>query len=251
MKKKYNRKPRRKFVRRVRKGGRRTVPERASCKETLAMTQLLNTNQVYTSYTTQLSSFIRASLVAKAYQLYRIKNVKVILSPLSDTFVAGGGTSVPYLYYMIDRTKSLQYVDTAYKLKKLGAKPRRLDDKIISFQYRPSVLIGGLDSLPPAGQSTTQFTQYKVSPWLSTRDAENIGVWNADSTDHQGIVWIVENAGGNQVQYKCEVLVDFEFMKPAQDLTRVQGAPEPIEIDTLRIVEETPVESKVELSTVG
>lgn len=206
----------------------RTVAERASLSETKPF-QLLNPNQIYTNYSIQLSSFPRASLVAKGYQLYRIKSVQWKISPLADTF-ANAGSSVPYLYYMVDRTKNLSMANTVVPLKRMGAKPRRLDDKIVSFSLRPSVLTGTLDTQPPAGQSTTQFTQYKISPWLNTRDSETIGVWNPDSTDHGGLVFIVENSGGAPVLYKCEMVVEFEFCKPSFEVIPSETAPAPLEL---------------------
>lgn len=208
---------------------------------------LLNPNQVYQAYNTQLSTYPRAVAVAKAYQLYRIKSITFVISPLADTFVAGNNT-VPYLYHMIDRTKMLASVTNATQFKRLGAKPQRIDDKIVSFKLKPSVLVGTLDSAPPAGQSTTQFTQYKMSPWLSTRDQESVGVWNPDSTDHQGIIWLMESSGGNPVQYKFEQIVEFEFKKPALDFLITVGDPEPIDIDSigLPLVEEVPKPDVVE-----
>lgn len=224
----------------ARKGGRRravrrNVPEKASMTVVRPFS-LLTTNQSYLLYDIQLSQYARAVNAAKAYQLYRIKNVKVVISPLSDTFAAGGGTSVPYMYFQIDRTRNLDNIRTASEFKQLGCVPRRLDDKIISFQWAPSVLNTTLDN---AANNSGVFNQYKISPWLRCRD-ENTnppapGVWNPDTTDHQGLVFLCENSGGADVPFKCEIHVDFEFMKPAHPTIITEGHPEPLELNTLAI----------------
>ena len=130
------------------KRAQRVVSEFADLKVNRSYS-LLTTNQVYNIYNTQLSSNVRAVSVAQAYQFYRIKRITLKFSPLQDTF-SGTGTTVPYLYCMIDRTKNLANQNTVSALKKLGCKPRRLDDKMLTFSWRPSVLIGTYDSLPPA-----------------------------------------------------------------------------------------------------
>lgn len=188
------------------------------------------TNQMYQVYNLQLSSYPRASAVAKGYQLYRIKRVTFKISPLLDTFAAGSNTTVPYLYYMIDRTKNLQFNNTALSLQKAGAKPRRLDDKIVTFSFKPSVLTPGFDSLPPAGQSNTQFTSYRISPWLTTRDNDGVSIWNPDSTDHLGVKFMAEQTLGTNITYKVEVLVDFEFKKPAYDAPISEELPAPADL---------------------
>jgi len=217
--------PRRRYARRA-----RTVAERASLSVTRSFT-LLSPNQSYRLYDVQLSQYARAVNVAKGYQLYRIKNVKLICSPLADTFQAGGGVTVPYLYFQVDRTRNLENIRTSQEFKQLGCKPHRLDDKIVTFQYKPSVLNTTLDNAATAGGV---FNQYKVSPWIRCRDETGApGVWNADTTDHQGVVMLLENSGGADVQWKLEIVVEFEFMKPSFPTTITETLPEPIELNTL------------------
>lgn len=193
---------------------RNNVPERASCSETLSL-GVQTSNTAYASYSNTLAQYPRASAIAKGYQFYRIKSITYHFKPLTDTFTATSGTSVPHLYYMIDRTKQLVSVSNANQLKQLGAIPHRLDDKIIRFTWRPSVLNGALDA---AMGVASYFVQYKMSPWLPCRDMDYGSVWVANSTDHQGVVYIVENAGGAGVQYAVEKIVDFEFKKPAYEI---------------------------------
>lgn len=214
------------------------APRRATVAEWATLTEnkpstLLNANTMYQSYNLTLSQFARASAVAKGYQLYRIKRVMIKLSPLADTFIAGSGQQVPYLYYMIDRTKNLAAANTQTALKRCGAIPRRFDEKIVSFSYTPSVLQGNLDTNPPPQQSNNQFVSYKMAPWLNTRDSETLGVWNPDTTDHQGIVWYVENNGSTAIEYKCEMIVEFQFKKPSFEIVPSVEHPEPVEITEL------------------
>lgn len=214
------------------------APRRGAVAEWASLTEnkpstLLNANQMYQTYNLALSQFARASAVAKGYQLFRIKRVTIKLSPLADTFIAGSGQQVPYLYYMIDRTKNLSAANTQTTLKRCGAIPRRFDEKIISFSYTPSVLQSSLDTSPPPGQATGQFVAYKMSPWLNTRDSETLGVWNPDSTDHQGIVWYVENNGSTAIEYKCEMIVEFQFKKPSFEVVPSTEHPEPVEVTLL------------------
>lgn len=222
-----------KGVKKGKRGGKRATVEHASCKVNQTFS-LLNPNQLYTNYNTQLSSFARAVNIAQGYQFYRIKKVTYKFSPLSDTFAPGSGVTVPYLYFMIDRLATLQAVSLPGQLRAVGAKPKRMDDKIVTFSFTPSVKVGTYDSLPPAGQSSTQFTQYKMSPWLSCRDNEGpTQLWNPDSTDHLGCVWMLENSGGNAVQYKCERIVEFEFKKPAYQIIAGPSDPPPIDVETI------------------
>jgi len=215
-----------------RRQAKRTVPERASLTVTRQF-GLLTANQTYRLYDVQLSQYARAVNVAKAYQLYRIKNVKLVCSPLADTFQAGSGVTVPYVYFQIDRTRNLENIRTPLEFKQLGCKPRRLDDKIITFQYRPSVLNTTLDNAATAGGV---FNQYKISPWIRCRDETGTpGVWNPDTTDHLGLVMIQENAGGANVDWKVELVVEFEFMKPSYPTTITEGQPEPLELNDLAV----------------
>lgn len=224
----------------VKKGGqrkkqyrkRRTVPEKASCSVSRGFA-LLNANQTYRFSDIQLSQYARAVNVAKGYQLYRIKNVKMVVSPLADTFQAGGGVTVPYLYFMIDRTRELDNIRTAAEFKIIGCKPHRVDDKQVIWNFKPSVLNTTLDNAATQGGV---FNQYKISPWIRCRDETGTpGVWNPDTTDHQGMVFFLENSGGEGVQFKMEVTVEFEFMKPSYPMTITESHPEPVDLETLAI----------------
>lgn len=219
------------------KGGKRRinrsgVPERASMTVNRSY-DLLGTNNTYTIYNIQLSQFQRAVNTAKSYQMYRIKKATLKVSPLSDTFSPGGGYSIPYAYFQVDRTRDIQNIRTATEFKQLGCKPHRLDDKIVTFSYKPSVLNSTLDDNATNGGI---FNQYKISPWIRCRDETGApGVWNPDTTDHLGLVFFFENSGGSNIPVKAELLVEFEFCKPGYPTTITESFPEPIELETLAI----------------
>ena len=154
-----------------------------------------NTGQPYTLRDVNLSQFDRACQVAQGYQFFRIKRISVSFQPLVDTFIASNQvgtvsptTTVPYLYYMIDRTGSIPTPFTPDNLGAMGAKARRLDDKTIVASYTPSVLTSAFDNAP----SSSPFVQYKMSPWLPTRDNTILSSWIASTVDHLGLVWVVD-----------------------------------------------------------
>lgn len=192
------------------------VPEKASLTEVDAFETSL-ANQNYSNYNISLAVSSRAQDVAKGYQFYRIKRVTYVVRPLSDTFNAqalapgGSAASVPYLYYMIDRAMQLSGGFTLAQLKQMGAKARRLDDKTLTFSLTPSVLNEVYDNTPGARANV----QYAMCPWLPTRDNTNIGVWNPNTTDHQGVVWRVEQISGDPIGYAVERRIQFEFKKPS------------------------------------
>lgn len=220
--------------------GKRSVPrrskyeveEKGSLTEVQAPIATPLANQNYSTYNISLASLTRARDVAKGYQYYRIKRITYVIKPLSDTFNAqtlapgGSAATVPYLYYMIDRTRLFQGGFTIDQLKQMGAKARRLDDKTLTFSYTPSVLTETFDNTANANLAV----QYKLMPWLPTRDITNVGVWNPNTTDHCGIVWRVEQVGGTPIGYQLERRVQVEFKKPA--ITALAASVEDVPIDT-------------------
>lgn len=201
------------------------VPERASLTVKESIT--LNANQVYQQYNTTLLGYTRATTVAKGYQLFRIKRITFTIKPQADTFVPNGNNQIPYLYQMIDRTGALSKVTTADQIRQFGAKARRVDEKTVTWSYRPSVLQAVLDNQPVA---TSNFQSYKISPWLSCDNSANSpAAWTPSEVDHMGMVWIVDqvnNAGA--VTYQLDRTVEFEFCKPALDLVTTESGPPPL-----------------------
>lgn len=204
------------------------VPEKASMTEIQQTPGQLATNVSYASYNVSLASLTRARDVAKGYQFYRIKRVTYVLKPTQDTFVQGGN-SVPYLYYMIDRVKQFAAGFTVDQLKAMGAKARRVDDKIITFSFTPSVLTETYDNTVAANTAV----QYKMAPWLPCKDTSQVGIWNPNTTDHLGIVWRLEQVLGAATAYNVERHIEVEFKKPAIPTAALSSEDVPSDFDDL------------------
>ena len=122
----------------------RSVSDWASLSEN-GIVQTVPTNTMVQKNDYTLAGSPRASGVATAYQHYRIKKITLIFRPNYDTY-APGGTTVPYLYYMFNKSGSIPTTTTLAALKSMGAKPIRLDDKTIKISWRPSVLTQTVDT---------------------------------------------------------------------------------------------------------
>jgi len=191
---------------------------------------LLVANTVYNFRNFTLDQFAAAVQIARAYQFYRIKRVTFKFMPLADTFVAAAGNSVPQLYYMIDKSGSIPTNATLDSLKKMGAKPVRFDDKTITRGFAPSVL-----TVDTAAPGVFQSSQYRVSPWLSTNaNALNPGAWVPSTIDHLGMFWCVQQEVfpvNQQVSYRCELTIEFQFKKPLwTDVAQAEAPQESVAI---------------------
>jgi len=174
-------------------------------------------NTLYSLMNLSLNQFTRAPLVAQAYQHYRIKYVSVKFKPPADTFISGATVaySKPYLYHMIDKAGAIPTNITLEGLKNMGAKPRALDENVLTVGWRPSVLQDTMVTGGPAPVS--QGSAYKISPWLNTNNVSVDTPWNASSVDHLGLYWYLEAAGSGSPPtffYEIDVEVQFEFKKP-------------------------------------
>lgn len=210
--------------RRARKGRARRARPRAnprnvsewaslSCKQTIiapgadfACNQMYNLRGVL-----RLTGFTRAQEVAKAYQFYRIKSVKITYKFPFDTFLPAN-VARPNFYYMIDKAQAISTLSTLESLKNMGARPRQCDEKPITVTWAPSVL-NEVDALGGA-----QPAQYHISPWLSTAHPD---------VNHEGLFWYAEQVlfGGQAQIYHAELELQFEFKKPLLYPTSVEGQP--------------------------
>lgn len=196
----------------------RSVSDWASLTEN-GQVQTLPTNTMVQKNDFTLLGSPRAAGVATAYQHYRIKKITLIFRPNYDTYTPGG-TTVPYLYYMINKSGSIPTTITLAAMKSMGAKPVRLDDKTIKISWRPSVLTQTGDTNVASGEA---YSQYRISPWLSTNaNALNPGAFVASGIDHLGIFFYVENIGA-QNNYTVETVIDYQFKKPLN--TTIQDPP--------------------------
>lgn len=204
---------------------RRLQPARemASCKETHFFAQLTS-GTAYYDYAVSLARFARASGIAKGYREFRITKVEYIFKPLADTFAPVGpsAASIPTLLKMIDKTGSMRDFNTAEELRRAGARPVRFDDKNIVVSYKPCVLSFVRDE----ANSSNQFSKPVVSPWLSCdkfNDDPAPQAWQANSIDHLGIAWLVEQSVGAPLGYQVEMVAHFQFRKPSYLRTIVEG----------------------------
>lgn len=211
-KQRRTRKPRRRMARP--RANPRNVPEWASmsCKQTIITqtgTDFACNNMYGLVGVIKMTGFLRAMEVAKAYQFYRIKSVRVTYKFPFDTF-APGNVARPNFYYIVDKARAISPLITLESLKEMGARPRPCDEKPMSITWAPSVLqdVDAVGGAAPA--------QYNISPWLSTAHQD---------VNHEGLVWYAEQVlfGGTAQIYHAELELQFEFKKPQLYPTAVEG----------------------------
>lgn len=223
-----------------RRGGMRSkrssnVPDRASLSVKRSLSTSagpgFNSNTLYSLMNTQLLDYQRAVQVAAAYQHYRVKKIRMTFKPTLDTFVGAGGSTKPNLYHMIDKSGSIPTNVSLEGLKQMGARPRQLDEKNLSFEWSPSVLESVMYASGGVGAASS--SKYKISPWLTTT-AENVspGAFVPSAVDHLGCYWIVDQLAPVGYQYTIECEVQFEFKKPLINILSATIA-EPARVATL------------------
>lgn len=191
------------------KGKGSRVNDIASASETFMFSDMA-IGTIYADYGCSLFQHERARTVAQGYQEFRIKLVEYRFKPQSDTYApAIGNAPVPYLYYLVDKLRSNNGLQTIDAFTQAGAKALRFDDKTITVKYKPAVLLDSWDA--QAVQAVPR--QYRVSPWLTTNDFNTVGAgFNPSSVDHNGLRWVI--AGDANFTYKVERVVHIEFRKP-------------------------------------
>jgi len=195
-------------------------------------------NQVYAFRNFSLAAAsVRLTDIGQSYQFFRIRKVNWQVRPAFDTFQASGtgsATTIPQLYWRVDREGNYTSATTLDTLKAAGSKPIRLDDKIITKSYAPAVVLPTL--VTPANDSTSPPTAAvygngakRISPWLPTNAnayVQGAATWVANSIDHLGIILCVDQDSGVSTNAPVAYLsftVEFDFKKPL-DIT-VQGDP--------------------------
>lgn len=218
----YTKKPRapRRRVRKMRmprKVASGNQPEWASMSETKEYLpgSGLTVNSIYNFSDLQLAQFPRASTVAEGYQQFRITRVKFQVTPLLDTFAAGGATQTPYLFWVINRTgQNYAGLNKAWFIAN-GAKPLRFDDKTITIQYAPAVVLDAVEAGTPGVGNQANVSKTKT--WLSCNKEAFTGAPFAPSqTSHCGHFMTVQSENSTQeMSYKVLVTVEFQFKKPS------------------------------------
>jgi len=207
--KKGGRKGRKTVMRQRRRVNRHTNDQWASASQTIALGDDL-TSQVYVLDNINLAQFDRLSLIASAYQYFRLTYIEYKLTPYFDTFKPGEVSTVPYLYWLINKGDSLN-IASFNAMRDAGAKPIRFDEKTIKVAWRPSVLQENQGVLGDIGSG------YKVSPWLST--VQQSAPPAPSTVQHLGIYWTVSRPGilppgFVELTYDIQITVEFQFKKP-------------------------------------
>jgi len=170
---------------------------------------------MYSLLNTQLVDFDRAVAVAKGYAFYRITNIKLRVKSPFDTYInTGNAYQKPYLYHMLDKSGGLPTNVALEGLKNMGAKPRAMDEKAITFSWKPSVLDFSATVLPAAVGLPNRYT---LSPWLSTNERPQSTPWTPSTVDHLGIYWgafAALTGTADPITYEVEVECQFEFKGP-------------------------------------
>lgn len=211
--KKSARKPR-KAMRKPRR--RLDTPDRASLQVTQASFEI-NGSTMYRMGNFALTNNNRATTVAQAYQQFRIKRVDIRFTPYYDTYGASGAFGVPKLYYMIDKPRAIPQNADVNTLKRMGATPHRFDDKTIRASFAPAILIDTSDNGSTNAPAISYAGKIMTSPWLPCNaNVSNLTVYQPNSADHGGIVFVVDGYGlGQSVKVgTVEITISYEFKKP-------------------------------------
>lgn len=210
----------------------------ASCSDVIGVFNAVN-NTPYMLYNIALTNSTRAKAIAQGYQFYRISKVEVKWKPYQDTFQAGvGAATVPTLYYMIDKANTFPSNTTIDTLKQAGARPRRLDDKILSCSFAPAVHIASDDGVSGPATVVETAATLKTSPWLTTNaNAGGTGFWTPNGVDHRGLVFYIEQTTGvtNTGVASVEVVVHYQFKKPLWSVLTGDDTIHRLNLDTLEI----------------
>lgn len=188
----------------------------------------MDSNTPYDSIV-DLSLFKRATDVADNFQEYRITKLEWKYTPLYDTFIdASGSASLPTLYHRRQVYPTPPTFGIPYLVAQ-GAKPIRVDDKIIKYNYTPNVLMIGTFYNVASNAYSAQKPNYK--PWLATHQnivAGGSNVVAMDATPHQGhslYIYQKNVVSANAPICSYEVTAHFEFRKPWDLTTITEGAP--------------------------
>lgn len=211
----------------------------ASCVDTVAQFDA-SANTTYTLYNLALTNSTRAKTIAQGYQLFRISKVEVLWKPVVDTYV--GSSSVPTLYYMVDKINNLTDADIP-TLKQAGARPHTLNERMLRTAFSPAIRLLSNDTT--GGIVTDYAGNMKVSPWLPcNKNAGNLlpgAGYAPNSVDHGGLIFGIEqNIAGSFAAANVEVRIHYQFKKAAWFKATSGPGPIPVDLDPkpLPVVEE-------------
>lgn len=204
----------------ARRGGKKARRNRARkeyLKEVeIVPTTVINLNTPYLQIKGGITGG-RARQLAALFGEYRIKKIIWTYRPLFDTYsssLAGAGNSpnsVPTLYWRMNRYGDTPAAFNGDYMRAMGATPKRLDDKQVTFSYSPNII----QSQQNTAAATT--ATIKVAPWLSTDDLVNDNNFNISTAEHFGHSLFVEGGGAGTAQGAVcyqDVKVIYEFRNP-------------------------------------
>lgn len=254
---------RRRVVRKVKKVRRsdKRVPEWASASYS-TLTQLLKPAQsmpggtgAYAFRSFSLSAAgLRIQNIASAYQEFRIKRITWQCRGFFDTFVAPGtatAPTVPHLYYRYDKLANYTSDTDLTTLKSSGARPIRLDDKLIKRTFKPYVFYPVLEASSTTTSPIMTAGAYKVSPWLATNANAYVNgatSWAPSVVAHSGVIIAIDmDVVAFSSVAGISFTVEYEFRKPLDDVdTSNVSSMEVISIkDLLPLKPEPPAEKSV------
>jgi len=182
----------------------------------------------------------RARAHAEQYGLYRIAKIEFKYKPYYDTFIPQNQgptpsgnfpTTVPLLYWKMNRYADAPVAWTVDDIKDLGAKPHRLDDKTYTLSYKPNILLANESAGSVSGT-------VKMTPWLNTDDSADTAQFAPSTTEHLGhFFWIDCNLVNGQNEpniASLDVTIHYEFKTPRTEWTPSSMGGK-LTIDPLRI----------------
>lgn len=204
-------------------------PKRVGGPNTARVVQTLPTVSVLanTPYRISIGGITgdRARAHAEQYGLYRIAKVVFRYKPLYDTFIPQNGgatpsgnfpTTVPLLYWKMNRYADAPAAWTLNDIKDLGAKPNRFDDKTYTLSYKPNILLANESGGSVSGQ-------VKMTPWLNTDDAADTDQFAPSTTEHLGHFYYVDcnlvNGNSDVTIGTLDVTIHYEFKTPRTEWT--------------------------------
>lgn len=183
--------------------------------------------------------FERATILASQFKFYRATRVEYTYQPLFNTYQAGSGASVPYLYQVMNRSGEQQPTAAGaptlsrFQLQRMGATPEKLI-KTLFKSYKPNTLVGTASShnLATGGSlgKTSAFINWSFTPkydeWLSTEilkgsyplasGSPNINAAIVQPPNYYGHWFYIHQDDVNGEVPVCDILVKvhFEFKDP-------------------------------------
>jgi len=218
------------------RGGKRRLRKEYLKEVEIVPTQIINLNTPYLQIKAGITGD-RATGLAKLFGEYRIKKIIWTYRPLFDTYsssLAGAGNSpnsVPTLYWRMNRYGDTPAAFNGNYMRAMGATPRRLDDKQVTFSYTPNV-IQSQQAVGGANQASI-----KIGAWLSTDDVVNDNNFNISTAEHFGHSMFVEGGGAGNAQgavcyQDCKVIYEFRNPRlvavPQADLDPLTGELKPV-----------------------